>query len=59
MTKNLVCDAEKVKKLVASLPGEKRLVVVPDADHFFAGNLHQLDRAITAWLAERYPQWNS
>jgi uncharacterized protein len=52
-------DAEKVKKLVASLPGEKRLVVVPDADHFFAGNLHQLDRAITAWLAERYPQLNS
>jgi alpha/beta superfamily hydrolase len=47
---------EKVEALVASLPGEKRLVVVPDADHFFVGKLDQLDRAITTWLSERYPQ---
>ncbi len=49
-------DPEKVQRLVDSLPGEKRLVVVPDADHFFAGKLDQLDAAITAWLVERYPQ---
>jgi alpha/beta superfamily hydrolase len=47
---------EKIEALVASLSGEKRLVVVPDADHFFVGKLDQLDGAITAWLAERYPQ---
>jgi uncharacterized protein len=47
---------EKIEALVASLPGEKRLVVVPDADHFFVGKLDQLDGAITTWLAERYPQ---
>jgi alpha/beta superfamily hydrolase len=47
---------EKVEALVASLPGEKRLVIVPHADHFFAGKLDQLDRAITEWLTERHPQ---
>ena len=47
---------EKVEALVASLPGENRLVVVEGADHFFAGKLDQLDRAVTTWLAERHPQ---
>jgi hypothetical protein len=47
---------KKVEDLVASLPGEKRLVIVPHADHFFAGTLDQLDRAITEWLTERHPQ---
>jgi hypothetical protein len=45
--------AEKVEALVASLPGEKRLVVVPDADHFFAGRLEKMDHAIVSWIAER------
>jgi hypothetical protein len=44
---------EKVKELVASLPGEKRLVVVEEADHFFAGRLEQVDRAICEWLKGR------
>jgi alpha/beta superfamily hydrolase len=47
---------KKVEALVADLPGEKRLVIVPGADHFFTGKLDQLDRAITAWLTERHPQ---
>jgi uncharacterized protein len=41
---------EKVEALVASLPGLNHLVVVESADHFFAGKLDQLDRAINAWL---------
>jgi alpha/beta superfamily hydrolase len=45
----------QVEALVASLPGEKRLVIVPGADHFFSGKLDQLDRAITAWFTERPP----
>jgi alpha/beta superfamily hydrolase len=49
-------DIRKVEKLVASLPGEKRLVVVPGADHFFTGKLDELDRALTTWLTERHPQ---
>src|SRR5580700_11945742 len=46
----------KVEGLIASLPGENKLVVVRDADHFFVGKLDQVDRAITGWLAERHPQ---
>ncbi len=49
-------DVKKVEALVASLPGEKRLVIVQGADHFFTGKLDQLDGAITMWLTERYPQ---
>ena len=44
--------AEKVKALVASWPGDNRLVVVDEADHFFAGKLDQLDRAISTWLID-------
>jgi alpha/beta superfamily hydrolase len=47
-------DVDVVEKLVAGLPGENRFVVVPDADHFFAGKLDQLDRAITAWFRDRH-----
>ncbi len=46
----------KVKALVESLPGENRLVVVPGADHFFAGKLDQVDEAIRGWLRERHPE---
>jgi alpha/beta superfamily hydrolase len=49
-------DVKKVEALVASLPGDNRFVLVPDADHFFAGKLDQLDRAITQWLMERLPK---
>jgi alpha/beta superfamily hydrolase len=48
-------DAEKLRGLVESLPGEKRLVVVPEADHFFAGKLGHLGSAISSWLKLRYP----
>ncbi len=44
---------EKVKTLVASLPGENHLVVVKGAEHFFKGKLDQVDRAITSWIAGR------
>ncbi|HYL85857.1 MAG TPA: alpha/beta family hydrolase [Candidatus Angelobacter sp.] len=43
---------EKVKTLVASLPGENHLVVVEGVNHFFAGKLNELDAAITNWLTE-------
>jgi uncharacterized protein len=48
-------DVKRLEQLIASLPGENRLVVVDGADHFFTGKLDQLDRAITDWLAERHP----
>jgi len=43
---------ERVKALVASLPGENHLVVVEGVDHFFAGKLNELDAAITNWVRE-------
>ena len=49
-------DVRKVEALVASLPGDNRIVVVQDADHFFAGRLDQLHEAITTWLVGRHPE---
>jgi len=46
-------DTGKLKSLVASLPGENKLVVVQEADHFFAGKLDQVNDAIKSWMAER------
>jgi len=45
--------ADKIKKLVSSLPGKNKVVVVEDADHFFVGKLDQMDAAITNWMSER------
>jgi alpha/beta superfamily hydrolase len=46
----------RVAELVAALPGENRLVIVEDADHFFAGHLDEFDRAVTDWMVERHPE---
>ena len=43
-------DPEKLKKLVAMVPGENRVVIVEAADHFFVGKLDQVDTAITNWM---------
>jgi alpha/beta superfamily hydrolase len=43
---------EKVRALVASLPGDNHLVVVEGADHFFVGKLDQLDGAINTWFTD-------
>jgi alpha/beta superfamily hydrolase len=47
--------ASAVEQVFARLPGEKRIVFVPGADHFFAGQLDQVDQAVTTWLMERHP----
>jgi hypothetical protein len=49
-------DAEKLRSLVNTLPGENKLVVVENADHFFAGKLNELHAAITGWMQERHPE---
>jgi alpha/beta superfamily hydrolase len=46
----------KVEALVESLPGENRLVVVGEADHFFVRKLDHLDAAIRSWVTERHPE---
>ena len=42
-----------VEALFAEMPEPKRLVIVDGADHFFAGKLDEVGRAITSWLADR------
>ncbi len=41
---------QNVENLYATLPEPKSLVIVPDADHFFAGHLEKVAEAIDAWL---------
>ncbi len=47
-------EISKVEALVEALPGENRLIVVPDANHFFVGKLDQVDAAITSWVKDQY-----
>ncbi|MGH9741537.1 MAG: alpha/beta hydrolase [Candidatus Acidiferrum sp.] len=47
---------DKLRKLVSSLPGENKVAIVEDADHFFVGKLDQVNQAITAWFTERHPE---
>ena len=49
-------DVRMLQALVASLPGQKQLEIVPNADHFFAGKLDQVDRAIRSWVMHRHPE---
>jgi len=44
---------------VAALTGENRLVIIEDADHFFAGHLDEFNPAIAKWLTERHPELQS
>jgi alpha/beta superfamily hydrolase len=43
---------DKVRALVPTLPGNNHLVVVEGVDHFFAGKLGELGRAIDDWLSD-------
>jgi alpha/beta superfamily hydrolase len=47
---------EKVEQVVARIPGDTRLVFVQNADHFFTGQLDELDKAICEWVTERHPE---
>ena len=43
---------ERVKALIPTLPGENHLVVAEGVDHFFAGKLDQVGRAIEVWFSD-------
>jgi alpha/beta superfamily hydrolase len=43
-------DVDKVRQLVASLPGENELTVVDRVDHFFTGKIEELGKSIREWL---------
>jgi alpha/beta superfamily hydrolase len=46
-------DGRRIEELVSRLPEPKALVVVPGSDHFFAGHLEELQRAVGSWIAGR------
>ena len=47
---------ENVEQILAITPGNNRIVFVHGAEHFFAGRLDELNRAITEWLMEHHPE---
>jgi uncharacterized protein len=44
----------ELQQIVASSSEPKSLVIIPDADHFFAGKLEQMQNALREWLMARY-----
>ncbi len=52
-------DPQKLRNMVATLPGKNRVVVVPEADHFFVGKLDQVNQIIATWMAEQHFAKNS
>jgi alpha/beta superfamily hydrolase len=49
----------KLEALVGQFPPQVKestsIAIISGADHFFAGHLPELDRALTAWLTARHP----
>jgi hypothetical protein len=45
---------ETLEQIVASAAEPKTLVIVPEADHFFAGKLEQMQHALREWLVSRF-----
>jgi len=43
-------DVRKLREFVATLPGEKKLVVVDGVDHFFKGRVEELGKTIGDWM---------
>ncbi len=43
-----------LREIVASAADPKALIVVPEADHFFAGKLEQMQHALREWLVARF-----
>jgi alpha/beta superfamily hydrolase len=43
---------EKVRALISTLSGNNHLAVVEGVDHFFAGKLNELGRAINVWFTD-------
>ena len=44
----------ELRAIVASAADPKMLVIVPEADHFFAGKLEQMQHVLREWLVPRF-----
>ena len=43
---------DRVEHLFREIPEPKKLIFIPEADHFFTGKLDQVSAAISAWIDE-------
>jgi alpha/beta superfamily hydrolase len=48
-------SAAQLTQVAASAAEPKRLVLLPGADHFFAGQLKPMQQALAGWLKEQLP----
>jgi uncharacterized protein len=50
----------QLEELLATFPAATQRVtqsvIVPGADHFFVGQLNEVDSALTSWLVELHPE---
>jgi uncharacterized protein len=44
----------ELRAIIATAAEPKTLVIVPEADHFFAGKLDQMQQALREWLVPRF-----
>jgi len=42
--------------MAASWPGEKSVIIIDGADHFFAGHVERMSAALAGWLTSRHPE---
>jgi hypothetical protein len=49
-SRDLFAPRASLESLVATLPEPKRLILIDDADHFFAAHLDELRQAIAGWV---------
>jgi alpha/beta superfamily hydrolase len=45
-----------VEAVVAGAAPPATLVMIPDADHFFAGKLEQMQHALSVWIEQHFPE---
>ena len=46
---------DEVEAIVAAAPEPKQLIWIPDADHFFAGQLAAVQAGIVEWVGRQFP----
>lgn len=49
---------DEVEAIVAAAPEPKQLIWIPDADHFFAGQLAAVQAGIAEWVGRHFPTHN-
>jgi alpha/beta superfamily hydrolase len=47
--------AETLEQVVAAAADPRQLVLIPAADHFFAGQLEPMQQVLAGWLKEQLP----